>query len=376
MPRRVLVSTSDSSFPLVESPAPSEHSLQEVVKANPQLIPAEDLGFDDDLLVIGRETTLASGSIDLLCLARTGDLVLIEFKTGPQNPDFRAALAQLIDYGSDLWRMTVEEFDRGVVQRYFAGTRAGNPGHDLESAIDACPWELDPEERSELHARLADVLETGDFFYVVAAQRFTEQMKSSLEYLNSTMRVAQFYLVEVIQLTGADLTAHAAQVVASPPRKQAGSHAGNRSRDRADQETFLASLPAEAERAAMAELFDACASLGIEIKWRSKGASLRIPTPDRKQPLSIAWVFPDGEGWSVTRDLSLGVDHSSLAKTPSVAAAVHAYLARVRSIPHGERIEGKNVEAVAFRPAHVPEAVPHIVSALESLVQAVNGTPE
>ncbi len=373
MPRRVLVSTSGSSFPLVESPAPSEHSLQEVVKANPQLIPAEDLGFDDDLLVIGRETTLASGSIDLLCLARTGDLVLIEFKTGPQNPDFRAALAQLIDYGSDLWRMTVEEFDRGVVQRYFAGSRAENPGHDLESAIDACPWELDPEERSELHARLADVLETGDFFYVVAAQRFTEQMKSSLEYLNSTMRVARFYLVEVIQLTGADLTAHAAQVVASPPRKPAGSGSGSRARGRTDQETFLAGLADEAHREAMAELFDACTSLGIELKWRSKGLALRIQTPDRRQPLSIGWAFQEGDAWSVARDLSLGVDHSSLAGTPSVAEAVHRYLARIREIPGGRLNTGKSAEAVVFAPAAVAPALPRIRAELEQLVEEVHG---
>jgi hypothetical protein len=83
--------TPTSTFNLVEIPAASEHDLQEVVKSNPQLVPAQDLGLDGDLLVVGRETTLASGSIDLLCLSRTGELVLIEFKTGPQNPDFRHA---------------------------------------------------------------------------------------------------------------------------------------------------------------------------------------------------------------------------------------------------------------------------------------------
>lgn len=102
MPRRVLVERSGEFFDLVEVPAPNEHHLQEVIKTNPQLIPSDDLGLDGDLLVVGRETTLASGAIDLLCLARSGDLVLVEFKTGPQNPDFRHALAQLIDYGSDL----------------------------------------------------------------------------------------------------------------------------------------------------------------------------------------------------------------------------------------------------------------------------------
>ena len=58
MPRRVLVTRSEQSFDLIEAPAPSEHHLQEVVKTSPQLIPADDLGLDGDLLVVGRETSL------------------------------------------------------------------------------------------------------------------------------------------------------------------------------------------------------------------------------------------------------------------------------------------------------------------------------
>lgn len=86
---------------------------------HPKLIPAKDLGLDDDLLVVGRETTLASGFVDLMCLSSSGEVVIIDFKTGPQNPDFRHAVAQVIDYGSDLWRLADwEEFDDGVVHRY------------------------------------------------------------------------------------------------------------------------------------------------------------------------------------------------------------------------------------------------------------------
>ena len=50
MPRRFLVERAGEHFDLVESPAPSEHHLQEVMKMNPQLIPCDDLGLDGDLL--------------------------------------------------------------------------------------------------------------------------------------------------------------------------------------------------------------------------------------------------------------------------------------------------------------------------------------
>lgn len=122
VPRKILVTGGSGPVQFVEHAADSEHELQTVLLNHPQLIPAEDLGLDGDLLVVGRETTLASGSIDLLCLSKVGEVVVVEFKTGPQNPDFRHALAQVIDYGSDLWKLGGwREFDEGVVHRYLSG---------------------------------------------------------------------------------------------------------------------------------------------------------------------------------------------------------------------------------------------------------------
>jgi hypothetical protein len=65
VPRRVLIQRANETFDLVEVPAPDEHHLQEIMKSQSQLIPADDLGLDGDLMVVGRETGLASGFIDL-----------------------------------------------------------------------------------------------------------------------------------------------------------------------------------------------------------------------------------------------------------------------------------------------------------------------
>jgi hypothetical protein len=134
VPRRVLVRTLDGlALDLAETPAPNEEHLQEVMKDHPNLLPIDDLGISGPLLVVGRETTLASGSIDLLGVVPSGDVVLIEFKTGPQNPDFRHALAQLIDYGSDLWGSSLEEFD-SLVRRYLSGDRCPVPFRGLQGS--------------------------------------------------------------------------------------------------------------------------------------------------------------------------------------------------------------------------------------------------
>lgn len=59
MPRRVLMQRDGETFDLIEVPAPNEHHLQEVLKAQPQLVPADDLGIGGELLGVGRETALA-----------------------------------------------------------------------------------------------------------------------------------------------------------------------------------------------------------------------------------------------------------------------------------------------------------------------------
>ena len=371
MPRRFLVERAGEHFDLVESPAPSEHHLQEVMKMNPQLIPADDLGLDGDLLVIGRETSLASGSIDLLCLASSGDVVLVEFKTGPQNPDFRHALAQLIDYGSDLWRLSVDDFDRGVVQRFLRGGHAPENltgCHDLRDAIGRAGWALDAEATDALLERLADVLQSGDFHFVVAAQRFTETMRASLDYLNNTMRVGKFFLVEIVQLSGAELTAHAAQVVAAPSRR---TQTATGPQVNTDEATFLASLDGDAYRDAFRDFLAACSALGLVLAWRSKGLSIRIPTPDRNEPLSIAWGLPDGAQWQGLRHLSVGVDRASLAMTPSLAEPVDRYLAAVEAVPGGRRLNTK-MAARTFDASAAPAAVPALIDAIATLVREVN----
>jgi hypothetical protein len=358
----------DTSFDLVEVPAESERVLQEIVKANPQLIPAEDLGLDGDLLVVGRETDLQSGAIDLLCLAKSGDLVLIEFKTGPQNPDFRAALAQVIDYGSDLWGMTLDDFDRGVVQRYLSGphvAKAYENAQSLDDAIRRTNWKLGEEDLVTLRTRLTEVLVNGDFHFAVAAQRFTPAMGKSLDYLNSTARFGRYYLVQVIKLVGNQLSAYSAQVVAGTTvsRSSAGS-AG-----RMNETDFLAAAADGVYRDALADLFSTVKALGLVIFWGTSGASIRIRTPDRVEPLSVGWVF-HGQGWGTTRDVTFGVDPLSLKGTPSVEPLVLAFVTEIGNIP-GSRKLPRQLEAFTFDPARFVQAQSAIVVAPEQLVEAV-----
>ena len=59
----------------------------------------------DDLLLIGRQVSTRTGRLDLLALDRNGNTVIIELKRGVVP---REALAQAIDYASDVATWTIE----------------------------------------------------------------------------------------------------------------------------------------------------------------------------------------------------------------------------------------------------------------------------
>lgn len=160
--------------------------------------------------------------------------------------------------------------------------------------------------------RLSEVLETGDFIYVVATQRFTSSMMTSLDYLNTTMRHGRFYLVEIVRLQGLDLVAHSAQVVASPHPSSRPSGSGGPGQ--ANEADFLKAIESDAYREAMKDIFSTCATLGLTLFWGAKGASIRIQTPDRTEANPCRSVGPS---LVATNGTAPSTSRSGLTKPPS-----------------------------------------------------------
>lgn len=107
--------------------------------------------------------------------------------------------------------------------------------------------------------------------------------------------------------------------------------------------------------------------------WRSVGASIRLLTPDRRQPLSIGWILPEGSHWQGARFVSFGVDRATLERTPIVAKAVDAFVERLAALPGAKRVHSK-LDAYTFGPDELPEVAPKLLAVLEQLVADVAGT--
>lgn len=218
---------------LQESPIELEERLQEVLKENPHLIPATDLGLQPPLLVVGRESALASGYADLVCIDRNGMLVIVEVKRDKEG-DARRAIAQALDYGSDIWhemreavrggREATTAFEETVAIPYFTSSRY--PEKDRPQSLREAAtglWESMTESAGtnwwdSFQGSLESTLISGRYAYIVFAPNIPENVRTTIEYLSATANFS-FAAVEVDHFTdkAKNFEVYAPHAVAVPP---------------------------------------------------------------------------------------------------------------------------------------------------------------
>lgn len=358
MARKLVIELPDGTRQLLEQvPAEHELQLQEQLKMQPELLPLGELGLVGPAVVVGRESSLDSGRVDLVLLGNGGDLALVEFKTGPQNPDFRECLAQLLDYGSDLWGMTLEDFETRVAQRYLTGPHcppgAFPQGASLEGVLTK-NWGATADDAVDWRERLQAQLRDGSFHYVAVAQHFTPPVLRTLQYLNATMKASRFSAVELVRFAGADHAAFEARVVAAAELPKGITGTGKTTLAGVDD--LCATITDDEYRHHVQDLFEALASIeGLTVFWGTTGCSLRVAVPGRG-PLSIGWVFPPGPPrWMGLTDVTLGwyEDANGLVVSDPGRAALSVYLDTLGALAGAARPRANAIRGWTFPPAAV-----------------------
>jgi len=375
--RKLIVDLPSGEHCLLEQQlADNELQLQERLKLHPELMPLEELGLIGPALVIGRESSLDSGRVDLVLLGRGGDLAIVEFKTGPKNPDFRECLAQLLDYGSDLWGMTLEEFETRVVRQYFDGHHcppaAGMKGVTLEHAVLKA-WPAEPEDAVDWRERLQAQLRDGSFLYVAVAQRFTPSVLRTLRYMNEAMKAARFSAVELVRFSGKEHTAFEARFVAGAS-PAVGKGSGSAKLALAGVDELLANVTDDDYRYHLHDLFDTLGGIdGLTVFWGTTGCSLRATIPDHS-PLSIGWIFPPGPTrWMGLSDVTLGwyQDANGLAVSEKGKAALTEYHSRLADLPGAAKPKSGAIHGMSFAPIAVVANVDELVESIRAVVASL-----
>lgn len=343
---------------LSEVEAADEAELHRLVLDHPELIPVEDLELTGPLLVVGKECFLPSGKIDLLCMARGGAIVIVEFKTGPQNPDFRRVLAQLIDYGSHLWGLTFEAFD------LLTRARLSSP---LLKAMEVHWGEDFAAEADDVRSKIVEQLQSGRFMYVAAAQRFTDVMMRSVQYLNQAT-TSNFFGIELIKFEDGERIAYESRSVVLPRRVAGPSPPGSI----ISEAEFLDRFDSGSAREAMRLLVDWLRATDFRLEFVSAGFSMRVKTQLRAEPISVGWIFPPGvpRGYRTFKDVTLGFEQKHIARFEQTRPVFDRYVAALEQLPRAERTVTANSDVVHF-PSDVIE--PGLIERLKPILADVHG---
>lgn len=376
MGRKIILTSPAGQRPVLqEVKAHDEAQLQELMKAHPELLPLEDLGLAAPAVVVGRESVLDSGRIDLVLLANGGELVLVEFKTGPQNPDFRECLAQLLDYGSDLWGMTLEDFDARVARRYFSGPHFPKDALPAPRSLEAAAtqaWGAGQADAVDWRDRLQSQLRDGSFHYVAVAQRFTRPVLRTVEYLNATMKSVRFSAVELVRFSGEGYGAFEARFVAGAGPSM--TFAASSKASLAGIDDFVESVTDDEYRHVLQDLFEAFAKIDdLTVFWGTTGCSLRVAVPSRS-PLSVGWLFPPGpQRWMGLTDVTLGwyEDGNGLALPSAAKHALNDYRLCVETLAGGIPAKSASIRGMTFPPAAVMQHADQMLEAVRDVARAL-----
>ena len=338
---------------MIETLADNEAELERFLKENPVLFPIEELNLPGLMVVVAVQAQVPSGAVDMVGLASTGDVIILEFKTGQQNPDFRNVLAQLLDHGSHIWNMSFDQFEDTVAKRFFSSNRCQEPAlRGKTSLVDAATelWEgFSEDDVGEFDQTLANRLQSGAFYYAVVAQKITNEIQQTIEYLNNSMAAARFFGVEVVKFSGGEETAYEARTVVKPTLKST-SRAIRNTGTLVSRSQLLEEITDENYHQVIARILDRFEGLGLRFEWGSAGTSFRYYKPEMHVHLSIGWVFPPGrKGWFGLTDLTLGYDPAGVEVTESVKMVLDRFTNVVSGIP-GATVKRGGVLGYNFEP--------------------------
>lgn len=187
MSRRILQVQGTNVAVAAQTRFETEQVLDDAIAAHPEVLPSEDLGLGP-LITLGTKLDFGAGPMDLLVSDPQGRLAIVEFKRGTENPDVRKVVAQLLDYGSSLWRTAYAEVER----------RCTRPAPESLATVVAerclmLDVEFDPDA---FQAGVEASLDSGSFVFLYVGRDLDPRTRRIMTYLAEGARM-MFFAVEV-----------------------------------------------------------------------------------------------------------------------------------------------------------------------------------
>lgn len=270
-------------------PYEREAQLQELLGAQPNLIPLHQLG--DQVLaprVAVRELPLRpAGTLDLLAVDEAGGLTLVECKLDANVESKRTVIGQVLEYASALWRMEYNDLDALVRNRTDRAL-----GDLMEAALTDDDLEWSPED---FRTGVERHLKAGDFRLIVAVDQVNDRLRAIVEYLNGAGSSAmRLHLLEVRYFVSGDTEVLIPQLhgEAPTPTRAVTTSKNNR-------EAFLAGGD-EVGRRFFSAVLAGVEAIGVQPEWSAVAFTIAVIVHDRRVPVLRGYPAAAARGQRLT----------------------------------------------------------------------------
>ena len=155
-----------------------EQWLQELLIANPMLLPCSELDSNwDDLIPLGREVSVTAGSIDNLYVTSDGLICLVETKLWRNPEAHRTVVAQILDYTKDLSNMSFAEFKDCIEKSNLEGGKA-DFWHRISSKISNV-------NKIEFQNEIQNCLSHGRFLLLIVGDKIYPEVAMLIDTIQS-----------------------------------------------------------------------------------------------------------------------------------------------------------------------------------------------
>lgn len=154
-----------------------EKLLQNALKENPSLLSLEEHVDDLEIVTIGREVSVSSGSADLLYLDNRGTLNLVEVKLDSNREVRRSVVGQILEYASRIINWNYEELE-DTFRSY--DTESSDLFAYLTEEFDG----MDMKE-SEFRDLVENQLQDGKIRLILAVNNMVKPLKDIVTFLNN-----------------------------------------------------------------------------------------------------------------------------------------------------------------------------------------------
>ena len=269
--------------------------------------------------------------------------------------------------------MSLDVFESTVALSYFQGPHCVDSlvkgKASLAEAAYAVWTDLTEDDFTQVQERLREQLNSGGFFFIVAAQRFTAPMLRTIDFLNARMTGARFAAVELVAFEGEGFKAFESRTAARPAPRRTGS---------ASEDAFLAGITDLPYRRAPGELIEFCRGQQLRFEWGSIGTSIRMLSPDAADPLTIAWLYaPEQAGYLGFRDVTLGYESGRAARHYTAQTALKTYADALAAMSDADTLTARDAVGRHFSPTKTVAHLPSIKRLIGNLVNQTNeGIPQ